>query len=89
MGIARAVHSQYRGRVAKVMISLPDELLSAVDERAERDGQTRSAFVQHALRVRLASADRSKGVAALDRVRRRMNAGDWRAVDVVRSERRR
>ena len=71
------------------MISLPDDLLAAVDERAGREGQTRSAFVQYALRVRLASADRTKGVAALDRVRRRLNGGDWRAVDLVRAERKR
>jgi len=38
--------------VAKVMISIPDELLAALDARAKEEGSTRSAYLQ-----RLASAD--------------------------------
>ena len=41
--------------MAKVMISVPDELLERVDAAAEEAGETRSRFVRDALRARLAS----------------------------------
>jgi predicted transcriptional regulator len=46
----------YTQRVAKVMISLPDELLARVDARASEQGSTRSAtlreLTERALRER-------------------------------------
>lgn len=46
----------YTWRMAKVMVSLPDELLAEVDAEAERSGTTRSAvmreFADAALRRR-------------------------------------
>jgi len=36
----------YSGSVAKVMISLPDDLLARVDAEAERRGTTRSAIMR-------------------------------------------
>lgn len=54
--------------MAKVMISLPDDLLATLDDAATRASQTRSAFIRDALRVRLARADveaRRRAVRAL------------------------
>ena len=41
--------------MAKVMISVPDDLLERVDAAAEEAGETRSRFVRDALRARLAT----------------------------------
>ncbi len=41
--------------MAKVMISVPDDLLGQVDAAAEEAGETRSRFVRDALRARLAA----------------------------------
>jgi metal-responsive CopG/Arc/MetJ family transcriptional regulator len=53
--------------MAKVMISLPDELLASVDAEAERRGTTRSGlirqFTDEALRRR--SAERAATIDAL------------------------
>ncbi len=54
----------YTGRVAKVMVSLPDELLAALDAEAARLGATRSgllrSYADDALRDR--SGDRARRV---------------------------
>jgi HicB-like antitoxin of HicAB toxin-antitoxin system len=39
--------------VAKVMISLPDELLQRIDLRATAAGETRSGFLRHSAERRL------------------------------------
>lgn len=41
--------------VAKVMISLPDELLERIDARAKAAHETRSGFLRHAAERRLAA----------------------------------
>lgn len=54
--------------MAKVMVSLPDELLATLDDAAAKASQTRSAFIRDALMVRLARTDveaRRRAVAAL------------------------
>ena len=55
--------------MAKVMVSLPDELLEAVDQEAARRGTTRSGllrtFAEHALEDR--SSRRADRMAELDR----------------------
>jgi metal-responsive CopG/Arc/MetJ family transcriptional regulator len=60
--------------MAKVMISLPDELLARVDEAAREVGETRSRFVRDALRARLVAAvptpESRRG--ALERIRATM-----------------
>jgi len=64
----------YTQAMAKVMISMPDELLAQVDRRARQEGTTRSAWLQdvtrRALSVdELARAERIR--AFLDSVRPR------------------
>jgi metal-responsive CopG/Arc/MetJ family transcriptional regulator len=44
--------------VAKVMISVPDELLERVDARAQEVGETRSGFLQRLAERELEVADR-------------------------------
>jgi metal-responsive CopG/Arc/MetJ family transcriptional regulator len=76
--------------MAKVMVSIPDELLGAVDSEAARRGTTRSAVLQAGARheVGLAEADRDALLEEMDRLSR-----DWRGpVDaglLVRRERER
>lgn len=48
----------YPRRVAKVMISLPDELLERLDDHAHEAGETRSGFLR-----RLAEREIEKGEA--------------------------
>jgi metal-responsive CopG/Arc/MetJ family transcriptional regulator len=54
--------------VAKVMISLPDELLARVDADAERRGLTRSAMLREYAVAALdeRSAQLARGMRALD-----------------------
>jgi predicted transcriptional regulator len=53
--------------MAKVMISLPDELLKQVDEAAQQRKTTRSRLVANALESELARRDPAEVQAALDR----------------------
>jgi len=59
----------YSGRMAKVMVSLPDELLRQVDAEAARRGTTRSGllrdFADQSLRRR--GADRATRVSKIAR----------------------
>lgn len=48
----------YTRPVAKVMISVPDELLERVDARAQEVGETRSGFLQRLAERELQVADR-------------------------------
>jgi metal-responsive CopG/Arc/MetJ family transcriptional regulator len=54
--------------MAKVMISLPEDLLEAVDRASAEAGESRSRFVRDALRARLAAGgptpDRRRAAAA-------------------------
>ena len=43
--------------VAKVLISLPDDLLSRIDESAKRSAETRSGFLQRLAERELAAED--------------------------------
>lgn len=47
----------YTHPVAKVMISIPDELLERVDLRAKAAGETRSGFLQRLAEAELESRD--------------------------------
>jgi metal-responsive CopG/Arc/MetJ family transcriptional regulator len=51
--------------MAKVMISLPDELLEETDRMAAAAGKTRSGFIQESLSSRV-QADRTSALAALE-----------------------
>lgn len=50
----------YTHPVAKVMISIPDDLLERVDAQANRNGETRSGFLRRVAERELDQADRSK-----------------------------
>jgi predicted DNA-binding protein len=47
----------YTHSVAKVMISIPDDLLERLDAHAKSVGQTRSGFLQQLAEQELGSAD--------------------------------
>jgi hypothetical protein len=77
--------------VAKVMVSLPDDLLGAVDAEATRRGTSRSAVPQAGARHELgfvASEERAAVLAELDDLSRRWR-GPADAAALVRSERHR
>jgi len=42
-----AGHTVYTHPVAKVMISIPDDLLMRIDSRARAAGESRSGFLRH------------------------------------------
>lgn len=46
MPILSVGHTVYPEDVAKVLISIPDELLKRIDEYARRSAETRSGFLQ-------------------------------------------
>ena len=74
--------------VAKVLISLPDELLQRIDREAERRSSTRSGFLQQAARRELGWPDPAALDAALERGRAALaGAGAFESADVIRSER--
>lgn len=60
MSILAAGNTVYPWGVAKVLISIPDQLLRRLDEAAGRAGETRSGFVQ-----RIAEREIAEGNARL------------------------
>lgn len=76
--------------MAKVMISIPDALLSMLDAEAERRGTSRSALLQNAGRRELGLVQRPREslLADLDEL-----SGPWSdpadVVDLIRADRRR
>lgn len=74
--------------MAKVMVSLPDELLERVDEEAARRSTTRSALLAMAVRRELERRDPVAVAAAIERSRERFrDSGEFEAADLVRSNR--
>ena len=74
--------------MAKVMVSLPDELLAQVDDEARRRTTSRSALLAVALRRELARRDPDVVVAAIKRSEQRFRkAGVFEAGDLVRADR--
>jgi Ribbon-helix-helix protein, copG family len=77
--------------VAKVMVSLPDDLLGAVDAEAARRGTSRSAVLQAGARHELGlvvGEEREAVLAELDNLSRRWR-GPVDAAALVRGERHR
>lgn len=74
--------------MAKVMISLPDELLGALDAEADRRHTSRSALLQEAARreIGLLRRDRSAVLADLDELSASWD-GPVDAAALVRAER--
>jgi metal-responsive CopG/Arc/MetJ family transcriptional regulator len=74
--------------MAKVMISLPDELLARVDSEAKRRMTTRSGLLALAVANELDRRDVQQVDEAIARSRKRFRrAGSFDATDLVRAER--
>lgn len=72
--------------MAKVMVSIPDDLLAEIDSEASRQGTSRSALLQKAARLEigLGPADRHEALAELDRISAQLTG----PIDVVAEVRR-
>ncbi|MBI4658602.1 MAG: ribbon-helix-helix protein, CopG family [Verrucomicrobia bacterium] len=74
--------------MAKVMISLPDDLLARIDQEAKRRGRSRSGFLQDAAHHALGRPDVRAFDAALARSRARFaGAGKFDSGSLIRKER--
>ncbi len=74
--------------MAKVLISMPDELLARVDREADRRGVTRSGFLQDAAQRELGWPDPVALDAALDRGRAALvSVGAFESAELIRGER--
>jgi metal-responsive CopG/Arc/MetJ family transcriptional regulator len=74
--------------MAKVMVSLPDDLLTDLDREAARRGSTRSALLAAGARRELAQQTPEDLDSALERVRAALrSSGSFESGDVVRAER--
>jgi metal-responsive CopG/Arc/MetJ family transcriptional regulator len=74
--------------MSKVMVSLPDDLLAAVDAEARRRSTSRSALLADAARRELARRDSRAVAAAIERSERRFaSAGAFESADLVRADR--
>lgn len=75
-------------KAAKVMVSIPDELLERIDREADQRGTSRSGFLQEAARRELGWPDPARVDAALERGRAALaGVGGFEAADLIRSER--
>jgi metal-responsive CopG/Arc/MetJ family transcriptional regulator len=74
--------------MAKVMISMPDELLARVDSEAKRRATTRSGLLALAVTRELDRRDPLEMDAAIARSKERFkNAGAFEFADLIRAER--
>jgi metal-responsive CopG/Arc/MetJ family transcriptional regulator len=74
--------------MAKVMVSLPDELVREIDEEARRRSLSRSALLAAAARRELARPDPAAVAAAISRSEQRFRAaGAFDAAELVRQGR--
>jgi predicted transcriptional regulator len=74
--------------MAKVMISMPDDLLARIDREAERRSSSRSALLQDAARRELGWPDPASIDAAVARARDALaGAGSFKSAALVRAER--
>lgn len=74
--------------MAKVMISLPDELLARIDDEAGRRGATRSGFLREAATRQLIRVNPDVFEAEIERMRRLVDdLGPFESGDVIRAER--
>lgn len=81
------INTVYTHPVAKVMISIPDELLERLDTRAKEGGETRSGLLQRLAERELQAAEarRREEVKRLwDQVRIEVPDDDPEAWDVAR-----
>lgn len=74
--------------MAKVMVSLPADLLAELDAEVKRRSTSRSALLAIAARRELARQDPADLAAAIERSERRFRAaGSFESADLVRSDR--
>lgn len=74
--------------MSKVMVSLADDLLAAIDAEAERRSMSRSALLATAARQELSRRDNDLVAAAIERSEQRFrNSGAFEAADLVRADR--
>ena len=74
--------------MAKVMVSLPDEVLARIDREARRRGTTRSGLLREAALRELGRPDPVAVEAAIARSRARFSSsGRFDAAVLIRSER--
>jgi metal-responsive CopG/Arc/MetJ family transcriptional regulator len=74
--------------MAKVMISMPEELLASLDAEASAREVTRSALIAQAVRREISSPDAARVDELLSAARSVMKeTGAWSAEDLVRNER--
>jgi hypothetical protein len=74
--------------MAKVLISLPDQLLERIDREASSRGATRSAFLQEAARRELGAPSRTRVIDALERGQRALrDVGSFESGDLIRQDR--
>lgn len=69
IGIAGRQYSPYDRGMAKVMVSLPDDLLAEIDRVARTRGSTRSGLLADAARRELARRDPEALRAIMDRMK--------------------
>ncbi len=81
-------YTEVMSKAAKVMVSIPDELLERIDREAEERGTSRSGFLQEAARRELGWPDPLRVDAALERGRAALaGAGSFEAAELIRAER--
>lgn len=74
--------------MAKVMVSLPDNVLEAVDAERNNRSMTRSAFLALAARRELERRDPDRIAAVIARSQRRFeNSPSFESADLVRRDR--
>ena len=75
--------------MAKVLISLPDDLLQRIDREARARGTNRSRFLQEAARRQLEWPSADSLGAALQRGREALaGVGTFESADLIREQRR-
>lgn len=78
----------YIESMAKVMVSIADDLLVQIDAEAKRRSTSRSALLAAAAQRELARRDNDLVAAAIERSERRFrNSGAFEAADLVRADR--
>jgi predicted transcriptional regulator len=83
------VRTSKTSKASKVMISLPDDLLHALDEAAHRADQSRSRYIRDAVRERLARGALDERREALDDLRRLFRGQKFDPEELIRAERER
>lgn len=69
------------------MISLPDDLLTDIDQAARRRGMTRSGLLAAAARRELSARDRDSREATIRRMEQRAEKNGWPTVDELLGDR--